>query len=71
MRPMEPILAYASLLALCYFLALVRADNIGSRSKRSLGEFRPRNLFGTLIHQGRLWSKIVLRIAFLIILSGL
>ena len=55
MRPMEPILAYTSLLALCYILALVRADNsenVDSRSKRSLGEFRPRNLVGTLIHQG-------------------
>ena len=61
MRPMEPILAYTSLLALCYLVTLVKAENSenvtapsSSRNKRSLtGEFRPRNLVGTLIHQGR------------------
>ena len=60
MRPMEPILAYASLLALCYLVALVKSENdsenvaaTSSRNKRSLdlGEFRPRNLFGTLVQQ--------------------
>ena len=27
MRPMEPILAYTSLLALCYLVTLVKAEN--------------------------------------------
>ena len=56
MRSMEPILTYASLLALCYFVTLINAENYSenvTRNKRSLGEFRPRNLVGTLIQQGR------------------
>ena len=55
-------MAYASLLALCYLVALVNSEDdsenvaatSSSRNKRSLdlGEFRPRNLFGTLVQQG-------------------
>ena len=55
MRRMEPILAYTSLLLLlCYLVALVKASSIEAalpRGKRSLGEFRPRNLVGALIQQ--------------------
>ena len=54
MRRMEPILAYTSLLLLlCYLVALVKANSIEAlpRNKRSLGEFRPRNLVGALIQQ--------------------
>ena len=55
MRRMEPILAYTSLLLLLFYLvALVKANSIEAalpRGKRSLGEFRPRNLVGALIQQ--------------------
>ena len=55
MRRMEPILAYTSLLLLlCYIVALVKANSIEAalpRGRRSLGEFRPRNLVGALIQQ--------------------
>ena len=48
-------MAYTSLLLLlCYIVALVKANSIEAalpRGRRSLGEFRPRNLVGALIQQ--------------------